>query len=186
LPCRVEFRVRLLNGFVPIIAAAPALTESLVQRRVVLSEPADWQPRAFIAAANFISPARFIGPSAGVVASPRPSRAGGSGRLHRLFHRDTLTVQGDSGRSRLLGLVEQQRFRQRELENAFYAEYRAIREHLYATLLAHNGEVTGRFPGTRGRIVRLAQKILDRCIFVFFCEDMAGRSGFRRSSRATS
>ena len=98
--------------------------------------------------------------------------------FQRLFHRDALTVQGDSGRSRLLGLIEQQRFRQRELENAFYAEYRGFREHLYATLLAHNGEGTGRFPGTRGRIIRLAQKILDRSIFVFFCEDMGRALGF--------
>ena len=44
--------------------------------------------------------------------------------------------------------------------------------------MAHNGEGTGRFPGTRGRIVRLAQKILDRCIFVFFCEDMGRALGF--------
>ena len=90
----------------------------------------------------------------------------------RLFHRDMLTVQAGSGRPPLLALIEQQRFRQRELENTFYAEYRAFREHLYQTLLLHNGEGTERFPGTRGRVVRLAQKILDRCIFVFFCEDM--------------
>lgn len=90
----------------------------------------------------------------------------------RIFHRDTLTVQGDSGRPQLLALIQQQRFRQRELENAFYLEYRDFREHLYQTLLANNGEGSPRFPGTRGRLVRLAQKILDRCIFVFFCEDM--------------
>lgn len=90
----------------------------------------------------------------------------------RLFHRDMLTVQAPSGRPPLLALIEQQRFRQRELENAFYAEYRAFREELYGTLLEHNGPGTDRFPGTRGRLVRLAQKILDRCIFIFFCEDM--------------
>jgi hypothetical protein len=71
--------------------------------------------------------------------------------FQRLFHRDTLTVQANSGRARLLGLIEQQRFRQRAPENTFYAEYRAFREHLYTTLLAHNGEGTARFPGTRGR-----------------------------------
>lgn len=98
--------------------------------------------------------------------------------FRRLFHRDTLTVQGDSGRAPLLSLIEQQRFRQRELENAFYAEYRAFREHLYRALLAHNAEGTDRFPGTRGRLVRLAQKVLDRCIFVFFCEDMGRALGF--------
>jgi hypothetical protein len=90
----------------------------------------------------------------------------------RLFHRDVLTIQAESGRAPLLALIEQQRFRQRELENEFYADYRAYREHLYRVLLAHNDEHSGRFPGTRGRLVRLAQKILDRCIFVFFCEDM--------------
>lgn len=98
--------------------------------------------------------------------------------FQRLFHRDMLTVQAESGRPQLLQLIEEQRFRQRELENAFYAEYRAFREHLYAVLLAHNGEGSGRFPGTRGRIVRLAQKILDRGIFVFFCEDMGRGLGF--------
>ncbi len=92
--------------------------------------------------------------------------------FQRLLHCDTLTVRGASGRSLLLRLIEQQRFRQRELENTFYAEYRTFREHLYQKLLAHNGEETDRFPGTRGRLVRLAQKILDRCIFIFFCEDM--------------
>ncbi|MEX2642151.1 MAG: DNA methyltransferase [Acetobacterales bacterium] len=97
----------------------------------------------------------------------------------RLFHRDMLTVQAASGRARLLALVEQQRFRQRELENTFYAEYRSFREHLYQTLLAHNGPGTDRFPGTRGRLVRLAQKILDRCIFIFYCEDVGRALRFR-------
>jgi hypothetical protein len=35
-----------------------------------------------------------------------------------------------------------------------------------------------RVPGTRGRLVRLAQKILDRCIFIFFCEDMGQALAF--------
>lgn len=78
--------------------------------------------------------------------------------FYRIFHRDTLIVQGNSGRSELLSLIGQQRFRQNELENRFYAEYRAFREHLYRTLLEHNGPGTDRFPGTKGRLVRLAQK----------------------------
>jgi hypothetical protein len=96
----------------------------------------------------------------------------------RLFHCETLTVQGASGRPQLLALIEQQRFRQRDLENTFYTEYRTFRQHLYETLLEHNGPDTDRFPGTRGRLVRLAQKILDRCIFVFFCEDMGRALAF--------
>jgi hypothetical protein len=38
------------------------------------------------------------------------------------------------------------------------------------------------FPGTRGRLVRLAQKILDRLIFIFFCEDMGQALASRRAS----
>ena len=77
-----------------------------------------------------------------------------------------------------MGLIGQQRFNDRQLENTFYAEYQKFRERLYLTLLQHNGEGTPRFPGTRGRLVRLAQKILDRCIFVFFCEDMGQALAF--------
>jgi len=45
-------------------------------------------------------------------------------------------------------------------------------------LLEWNGEGTPRYPGTHGRLVRLAQKILDRCIFIFFCEDMGQALAF--------
>jgi len=96
----------------------------------------------------------------------------------RLFHRDQLIIRGTSGRPELLSLIQRQRFRQSELENRFYQEYRGFREHLYRALLAHNGPGTDRFPGTKGRLVRLAQKILDRAIFVFFCEDMGRALSF--------
>jgi hypothetical protein len=78
----------------------------------------------------------------------------------KVFHRDSLIVKGKSGRPLLYQLVQQQRFRQRKLENTFYEEYRAYREYLYRVLLQYNDEQTGRFPGTRGRLVRLAQKLL--------------------------
>jgi Eco57I restriction-modification methylase len=90
--------------------------------------------------------------------------------FQKVFHRETLLTPG--GKCLLLSLIGQQRFRDRKLENAFYAEYRNFRERLYGTLLEKNPEGTPRFPGTKGRLVRLAQKILDRCIFIFFCEDM--------------
>lgn len=96
----------------------------------------------------------------------------------RLFHRTTLINESSSGRPLLHQLIQQQRFRQRELESTFYEDYRNYREHLYRVLLEHNDETTDRFPGTRGRLVRLAQKIIDRCIFVFFCEDMGRVLGF--------
>jgi hypothetical protein len=71
-----------------------------------------------------------------------------------------------------LALIAQKRFSDRALESSFYDEYRRFREKLYTELLSRNGPATQRFPGTNGRLVRLAQKILDRCIFIFFCEDM--------------
>ena len=90
----------------------------------------------------------------------------------RVFHRSMLVVDGVSGRPPLLHLIQQQRYSQRELENEFYQDYRNYRAFLYDILLQQNDENSGRFPGTRGRLVRLAQKIIDRCIFIFFCEDM--------------
>jgi hypothetical protein len=93
-----------------------------------------------------------------------------------VFHRRTLI--SSVGRSPLLALIDQQRFNDRQLEKSFYAEYRKFREKLYVELLRCNGPGTDRFPGTKGRLVRLAQKILDRCIFIFFCEDMGQTLAF--------
>ncbi len=94
----------------------------------------------------------------------------------RLFHRDTLLTK--VGRSALLNLIQERRFRDRRIEEGFYSEYRALRERLYTDLLTRNGEGTPRFPGTKGRLVRLAQKILDRLLFVFFCDDMGQRLAY--------
>ena len=96
----------------------------------------------------------------------------------RVFHRSMLVVDGVSGRPPLFHLIQQQRYSQRELENDFYQDYRNYRAFLYEVLLQQNDESSGRFPGTRGRLVRLAQKIIDRCIFIFFCEDMGRVLGF--------
>lgn len=98
--------------------------------------------------------------------------------FYRVFHADTLLVRGRSGRSQLIQFIEQQWVRERKLENDFYKEYRAYRQHLYLALLENNGIGTPRFPGTRGGLVRLAQKVLDRCIFIFYCEDMGRALGF--------
>ena len=96
--------------------------------------------------------------------------------FRKVFHRETLI--SPTGRCALLALIAQQRFRDRELERSFYDEYRRFRERLYVELLKRNGPGTRRFPGTNGRLVRLAQKILDRCIFIFFCEDMGQALAF--------
>lgn len=90
----------------------------------------------------------------------------------RLFNSETLLTTG--GRSKLEQLIAQQWVKEREIENTFYKEYRAFREKLYKTLLKHNPD----FPGTKGRLVRIAQKILDRFIFIFYCEDMGQALSF--------
>ena len=96
--------------------------------------------------------------------------------FRKVFHREMLV--SSAGRSALAVLIGQQRFKDRALENTFYGEYRAFRERLYQVLLEKNGEETPRYPGSHGRLVRLAQKILDRCIFIFFCEDMGQALAF--------
>lgn len=92
--------------------------------------------------------------------------------FYKLFQRDNLLTEG--GKSKLEQLIARQWVQQRELENTFYTDYRKFRETLYSGLIKANPE----FSGTKGRLVRLSQKILDRCIFVFFCEDMGNALGF--------
>jgi type I restriction-modification system DNA methylase subunit len=84
----------------------------------------------------------------------------------RLFHAETLLTR--SGKPLLEQLIGRAWIRARDLEKTFYTEYRDFRQHLYTALL----EANPNFPGTRGRLVRLAQKLLDRAIFIFYCEDM--------------
>src|SRR5450759_4554745 len=45
---------------------------------------------------------------------------------------------------------------------------------LIKLLIEHNPK----FAGTKGRLVRLAQKLIDRCLFVMFCEDMGEQLSF--------
>jgi SAM-dependent methyltransferase len=90
----------------------------------------------------------------------------------KLFHADSLLTLG--GASPLLKLLKDQRYQEKEIENLFYREYRAYREHLVGILVASNPT----FSGTKGRLVRLAQKLIDRCIFVMFCEDMGEQLSF--------
>jgi hypothetical protein len=90
----------------------------------------------------------------------------------KLFHADSLLTKG--GPSPLLKLLKDQRYQEKAIENAFYREYRAYREFLVSIIISHNPK----FPGTKGSIVRLAQKLIDRCIFVMFCEDMGEQLSF--------
>lgn len=89
----------------------------------------------------------------------------------RLLRPDMLL--SEFGRARLERLVERQGASQSRLENQFYAEYRAYRLKLYNIIkLQDLGDVS-----PRDRL-RLAQKILDRFIFVMFAEDMGNQVAF--------
>lgn len=90
----------------------------------------------------------------------------------RLLHADSLLTKG--GPSPLLKLLKDQRYQEKAIENAFYREYKAYREFLIQVLIKHNPK----FPGTKGRLVRFAQKLIDRCLFVMFCEDMGEQLSF--------
>lgn len=72
------------------------------------------------------------------------------------------------GPSPLEKLLERQGAHEKDLENSFYAEYRSYREAIYQAIVDNNPG----FQGTRGKLVRLTQRFLDRCIFILFCEDM--------------
>ncbi len=86
--------------------------------------------------------------------------------FRRLFSRASLLAE--RGPCELERIFKTQLVDEEALEKAFYLEYRAYREHVYKTLVQANPD----FPGTRGQLVRLTQRLLDRCLFVIFCEDM--------------
>jgi N-6 DNA Methylase len=88
-----------------------------------------------------------------------------------LFRPETLL--SDSGRPRLERLVQQQGSASVKLEDRFYADYRAYRQLLIDAITVARPDGV-----TKGGAVRLAQKLLDRLIFVMFAEDMGGRVGF--------
>ena len=90
----------------------------------------------------------------------------------KLFSADSLLTTG--GSSKLLKILKEQWYQEKEIESTFYKEYRAFREVLIARLIESNPT----FGGTKGKLVRLAQKLIDRCIFVMFCEDMGEQLAF--------
>lgn len=90
----------------------------------------------------------------------------------RLFHRDMLLAA--SGRPALWRLVERQWLREHKIEEEFYDHYKGVRERLFNVLSLFNPD----FPGSRTDLLRLTQKLLDRFIFSFYCEDMGQRMLF--------
>jgi type I restriction-modification system DNA methylase subunit len=90
----------------------------------------------------------------------------------KLFHRDMLIAT--SGRPALWRLVERQWVREGKIEEEFYGHYKAVRERLFNVLSLNNRD----FSGTPTDLLRVSQKLLDRFIFAFYCEDMGERMLF--------
>lgn len=92
--------------------------------------------------------------------------------LQYLLHRDRLLSQ--AGKPQLLRLIERQWVQERSLEGRFYDDYSAVRTRLFNALTVHNRD----YPGTQTQLLRLTQKLLDRFIFAFYCEDMGQQMAF--------
>lgn len=90
----------------------------------------------------------------------------------KMFHTDMLLTTG--GPSPLERLLAEQGVNERAIENDFYTEYQAFREEVFEALVRANTT----FKGTRSKLVRLTQRLLDRCIFILFCEDMGPALSF--------
>ncbi len=90
----------------------------------------------------------------------------------KLFQRDFLL--SPAGRPPLLRLIERQWVKERKLEGEFYERYKAVRERLFNVMQVNNRD----FEGTPAELLRLSQTLLDRFIFVFYCEDMGERMLF--------
>lgn len=89
----------------------------------------------------------------------------------RLFRPDMLLSQ--YGRPLLEQMIERQGARQQQLEEDFYQDYSAFRLRLFNLIKAQP------LDGVSERDkLRLAQKLLDRFVFVLFAEDMGGRVAF--------
>jgi hypothetical protein len=91
--------------------------------------------------------------------------------FQRLFRPDMLL--SGAGRTKLERLIERQGKAARKLEGEFYDHYRKYREVLIANILPNRPAGV-----TKGGAVRLAQRVLDRLIFLMFAEDMGFRVGF--------
>lgn len=92
--------------------------------------------------------------------------------FYKIFHHTSLLTKG--GKSQLEQLLQNQWVKEKELENNFYKQYRSFRENLFDALLEHNKHLGI----SKGKLVRLSQRILDRLIFILYCEDMGKSLSF--------
>jgi len=114
---------------------------------------------------------RFIISGSGDVTEPEllgdtPAAAFRRFVFWRIFQPDMLLAE--RGTPPIDQLLRDQVTREKAIEKTFYREYRDYRQFVYEALVRANPD----FEGSRGQLVRLTQRFLDRCIFVLFCEDM--------------
>lgn len=94
----------------------------------------------------------------------------------RCFHSQFLLTPFTGGPSMLARLLGEQITQEQTLENEFYLEYHAFREAIYQTLRQNNPHYEKE--GRLRHLVKFTQRLLDRCLFILFCEDMGSQLNF--------
>jgi Eco57I restriction-modification methylase len=85
-------------------------------------------------------------------------------RFYVLFERNGLLANHVIKTPRALDLIQRSENRQREVGDELYNYYSDQRSQLIQELVAHHGK-------TQDQAIRAAQKLLDRIVFIAFCED---------------
>lgn len=88
-------------------------------------------------------------------------------RLQFLFHYDYL-VKGDD-RSHVYLLYLKSSGQQLEIRDSFYGVYYDVRADLYRAIAKASAELDP--PPTRSELLQATQRLLDRMLFIFYCED---------------
>ncbi|MFW6101002.1 MAG: Eco57I restriction-modification methylase domain-containing protein [Bacteroidota bacterium] len=94
--------------------------------------------------------------------------------FYRIFHLEWLLTVG--GKSQLEVILTDQILHEKSLENEFYIEYQAFREEIYKELRQKNPQYEQQ--GLLKTLVKFTQRILDRCLFILYCEDMGRELNF--------
>ena len=92
----------------------------------------------------------------------------------RIFNSEWLLSTG--GKSNLEKALDEQIIQEQSLENQFYSDYHAFREEIYRSLFRLNPQYQQN--NSLNRLVKYTQRILDRCLFILYCEDMGRELNF--------
>ncbi|MCW5757522.1 MAG: hypothetical protein KIT54_09820 [Phycisphaeraceae bacterium] len=85
-------------------------------------------------------------------------------RFYAIFQRDGLLTSPAGQTPRALALLEKSRKRQEEVGDKLYDHYRRVRQDLIAHLVREHAKPLD-------NAIAIAQKLLDRVLFIAFCED---------------